>query len=397
MKKHRVSGINWSVIAGIAFVCFTTQYGGGFASGAQLKSYFIKFGIWCLIMPLISQAILAVYHWYGLRYAYNHKLYDFGSFNKSMYGKYQGIFSVLYDINYLGIVALVPAVAFSSGASALNQLTGCPYIVATIAIAVFMFVITIYGTWMIQKTSKIISILIVLGCLAIFIPNIVLYSGNLGTNIGVLAAEKAPIGPALYSAVIYACFQCAAPALSQHTKFMTNSKQAKQSMILGFVVNSAMIMLAILGILTIIDKPDYAVNSMPVMVILNEGFGGVVLKAILTILIILGAVSTAVNQISAMTLRIMKRFFAKDYVDGKPTKQSVLIAGILTIVALCISQFGLVALVSKGFSYLAYLAIPTVMIPFPILAVMRWKSEKELAAKRDAEEAELLEKSTTAE
>ncbi len=34
---------------GIAFVAFTTQFGGGFASGAQIKQYFINYGIWCLV------------------------------------------------------------------------------------------------------------------------------------------------------------------------------------------------------------------------------------------------------------------------------------------------------------------------------------------------------------
>ena len=41
---------------GIAFVAFTTQFGGGFASGAQIYQYFINYGIWCLLMPLITQA-----------------------------------------------------------------------------------------------------------------------------------------------------------------------------------------------------------------------------------------------------------------------------------------------------------------------------------------------------
>ncbi|MCD8037422.1 MAG: hypothetical protein LUE88_08640 [Clostridiales bacterium] len=30
---------------GIAFVAFITQFGGGFASGAQIKQYFINYGI----------------------------------------------------------------------------------------------------------------------------------------------------------------------------------------------------------------------------------------------------------------------------------------------------------------------------------------------------------------
>jgi uncharacterized membrane protein YkvI len=43
---------------GLAFVAFTTQFGGGFASGAQIYQYFINYGIWCLILPLVTQGLI---------------------------------------------------------------------------------------------------------------------------------------------------------------------------------------------------------------------------------------------------------------------------------------------------------------------------------------------------
>lgn len=39
------------LVMGMAFVAFTTQFGGGFASGAQIYQYFINYGIWCLVLP----------------------------------------------------------------------------------------------------------------------------------------------------------------------------------------------------------------------------------------------------------------------------------------------------------------------------------------------------------
>lgn len=54
---------------GLAFVAFTTQFGGGFASGAQIYQYFINYGIWCLILPLVTQGLYALFFWYGMRYA----------------------------------------------------------------------------------------------------------------------------------------------------------------------------------------------------------------------------------------------------------------------------------------------------------------------------------------
>ena len=44
----------YSIIFGVAFVWFTTHFGGGFASGAQIYSYYVRFGIWCLLMPALA-------------------------------------------------------------------------------------------------------------------------------------------------------------------------------------------------------------------------------------------------------------------------------------------------------------------------------------------------------
>lgn len=51
-----------SLAMGIAFVAFTTQFGGGFASGAQIYQYFINYGIWCLILPVLTQGLYLVRH-----------------------------------------------------------------------------------------------------------------------------------------------------------------------------------------------------------------------------------------------------------------------------------------------------------------------------------------------
>ena len=56
---------------------------GGFASGAQIYQYFINYGIWCLVLPLLTQGLYAFFFWYGMRYAYKHKTYDYRSFSDS--------------------------------------------------------------------------------------------------------------------------------------------------------------------------------------------------------------------------------------------------------------------------------------------------------------------------
>ena len=56
-KKNK----NTAVILGVAFVWFTTHFGGGFASGAQIYSYFVKYGIACLILPVLAMVYNGIF------------------------------------------------------------------------------------------------------------------------------------------------------------------------------------------------------------------------------------------------------------------------------------------------------------------------------------------------
>lgn len=49
------------IIWGVAFVWFTTHFGGGFASGAQIYGYYVRYGVWCLFMPAVAMAYNAVF------------------------------------------------------------------------------------------------------------------------------------------------------------------------------------------------------------------------------------------------------------------------------------------------------------------------------------------------
>ena len=100
MSQNKSLQSKMPLAMGLAFVAFTTQFGGGFASGAQIYQYFINYGIWCLILPAVTQGLYALFFWYGMRYAYKHKTYDYRSFSDSLYGKTKPVMSNLYEICY---------------------------------------------------------------------------------------------------------------------------------------------------------------------------------------------------------------------------------------------------------------------------------------------------------
>lgn len=362
------------VTIGVAFVWFTTQFGGGFASGAQLVQYFVGYGIIALITAVAVQGISAFFQWYALRFAYRHKTFDYRSYNDKLYGKFSPIFSNLYEIVYIMVLCLAPSVAFATGGSTLESLTGLPYIVCTLIIGVFIFVIAVFGTDVVRKAASTLSVIIIIGLLVVYIPNIIARWGDISTNMGTLAKQPLNLGPALWSMVLYFAFQLASVGLLvQHAEAYTDEKDAKKSMIYGFLVNGVIILIATVGIMAIATSPDLAKDSLPTLTLVKGGVGAPVLAPIISILIILGAVSTAVNMIAGATNRITAKFEKKEAVEkanGKPTPMTIIATLACVIVTFGIAQFGLLPLVKKGYGYLGYVTIAVVVIPMIIHMIL---------------------------
>ena len=116
-KKNK----NTAVILGVAFVWFTTHFGGGFASGAQIYSYFVKYGIACLILPVLAMVYNGVFFAYSLRFARKHEVYDYRSYNNAFYGRFAPVFSNLFEVLYICVMCVAPAVAFATGGATLRR------------------------------------------------------------------------------------------------------------------------------------------------------------------------------------------------------------------------------------------------------------------------------------
>ncbi len=358
------------VVLGVAFVWFTTQFGGGFASGAQLYSYFLAFGVWALVTPILAQAFGAFYQWYGLRFAKKHECYDYRTFNEKFYGKYSFIFSNLYEVIYVALMCVAPSVAFATGGATMAQVTGLPFLLCTAIIGVFIFVIAIYGTNLVRKAASTLSVIIIAGLILVYVPNIIASWGTISANISAAAANPAPIGGAAWKTFLYGAFQLASIGLLyQHAQPFKDYKDAGKSMWLGFGVNSVLIMMCTLGLFAVVGIPGIEKVSVPTLLLVQNGVGASFMTPIISILIILGAVSTAVNMVAGMVQRITLKFEkpeVREKANGKPTKMTLITAAAFTLLAFGIAQFGLLPLISKGYGMLGYMTIPVIVIPFVV-------------------------------
>ena len=379
MKKNKTG----AVILGVAFVWFTTHFGGGFASGAQIYSYFVRYGIWCLIMPVLAMLYNTVFFAYSLRFARKHEVYDYRSYNNAFYGRFAPVFSNLFEVLYICVMCVAPAVAFATGGATLSELTGLPYLLCTFLIGVFIFVVAIFGTDLVRKVASVLSICIIAGLLIVYIPNIVSNFSGIADAVDSMTAAKLPFGDALYSAFLYGTFQLSNIAVfAQHARSFEKPGDAVKSMGVGFAVNSLMMVMVVLGLMTIYTSPDAAQQSIPTLFMVQNGVGASFMTPLISILIILGAVSTAVNMVAAMVKRICKESGRETSVEQKKetdagrktagestagfkvTKKEIAAALLCCLVDFGIAQFGLLTLIQKAYSGIAYLAIPVILIPY---------------------------------
>lgn len=380
-KSLLVDKSKMPIIMGIAFVAFTTQFGGGFASGAQIYQYFINYGIWCLFLPILTQGLYSLFFWYGMRYAYKHKTYDYRSFSDSIYGKAAPIMSNLYEICYLIMIGTASAAAFATGGSTINTLTGIPYMVCTIIVGIFIFLVALYGTNMVRKCASTLSVLIVVGLVVVLVPNIIAQAPAIAESIGKLANGEMVIrskmsgafGPALWSAVLYFFFQLASVSVMyQHMEPVTDTKQIDKAAIWMFICNFGAMELSIIGLLAVSYVAEMAKASVPMLVLVQNGVGASVLTPIISLLIILGAISTAVNMISGIVTRCvnaMERNMSAEAKAKGHLGRNAIFTFIFTAIAFGIAQFGLQAVVAKGYAYLGYAAMITLFVPFVFHAV----------------------------
>lgn len=386
---------------GIAFVWFATHFGGGFAGGAQLYSYFIRYGITCVIFPLISIAIIAFVYWWGWRYARRQELYDYRSYNDSFYGKYAPIFSNLYEFLYVVIILVAPSVAFATGASLLMQVTGIPYLASSILIGVFIFIVCIFGTNVVRRISTALSIIMIAALLVIYIPAIALQADQIGAAMSAMSAgtyqgaDQYSLLDAIWWMLLYGIFQTSNVGLFvQHTRALKSWKSVGKVIGIGYVINAGFFMLAIFGLMTVANTPDISKVAVPLLNVIDVLPGAGALKVLASVLILLACVSTAVTFISSMVKRLAVRFEGQDVVEAaedrnRPTVKTVIFALVCCVICCFVAQFGLLPLIQQGYGFIGYLAIPIVVIPYIVNFIyVKIKGEKPTKAEREAAASE---------
>lgn len=371
-----------SLPLGIAAVAFTIQFGGGFASGNQIMQYFVDYGVWSIILPILAQGLLSIFSCYGLKYAFINKTFDYRSFSDKFYGKYSFIFSNLSEVMYCVLIFAAVSVAIATTGRALSYITNINYLVCTIITALIIIVISVYGPDTVRLCASTVSIPIIIGLIIVLVPNIVAQRHIIINNIICMSKGKMPIssvqtgylGPALFNAIIYSFFQLTHIGfMYQQVKPCTNTIQIRKATIYMFILNTASMLMVVLVMCAIIysneliDTNTSKLIEIPMILLVEKGVGTSYLRPIIYILIFLGALSTGFNMISGAVDRGVNQICKNDKDNPKKRKfWSLILATILTTIPLITSQGGIGNMVRVGYKWIGVASCIVIGIPYVI-------------------------------
>ena len=360
-----------SIAIGLACVWMGTHFGPGVASGTQILQYWVKYGIWGTICSVLAMALLGYCLYCSMEFSRIYKTYNYGDWIQKVFGiKWVAI---LFDISFIITCMTALGGSLNAIATLMQNQFGINYWIGVILVVICAALLCAFGASLVAKASSYMMYLVI-AVLAIIIV-LSISSGKLDLA-GAIAnqANNPGIVPslpkALWSAVIYAAFQATVIAnISSVANQLPNRSTSKKAAIIGICGNAAMLVALSLFLLSATGLADYNVldtktNPLPFYGILTYlDFGWA--KVVYVVTVFVAVLSTAVGFCFGGLARFSKFYRKPD--EKTPGKDAILVAVLLAACAFC-SKFGIVALVSTGYTILGYVNLPILILPAIFLA-----------------------------
>jgi uncharacterized membrane protein YkvI len=376
----------------IALVWFSSHFGGGFASGRQIVAFYLNHNWTSIFMPAVSMLVMGISMYYAMVIANKFKTYDYSNWSKKVYGGI-GFFAVpIYEVLVNAILLLATSVAFATGGTILSKIFGTSYMLNTFGIAAVIFVFTIYGSELVRKSAAVVSVMLIISMFLIYLPNIIHYFPNIVKNMAAIkSGEIAFKGPdsfwdALWWGVKYGTLHCAAiGAYIVHAQVCPEKKCLKKAIGTGILINCVIMYLTYFGILAFVDQ-GILKEAVPALFVVMHGVGSSWMTTLISVCIVVGAVSTGVALVFGTTNRLVT-FMGRNLDEKEKARRqrfhAMISSTILVVACWCVAQFGLIPLIGKGYGSMGWVTMVLITIPLILRGIGLWKY-KEDAEKKEA-------------
>jgi uncharacterized membrane protein YkvI len=384
-KLKSVNKFVLPVSVGAASTWFGAHCGSGFASGRQYVQYYSRFGATALWTPLITWGIMVVAMYLIMEYSKLEGITNYKDYAEKFYfpnTKFKYL-PVLYFDFWLILAQLMGMAGVLAGGGALLESSfGMSYWLGVAITGIVILLAVVFGANGLMRfaTAITVGLIITIGIIGIILAK--MYWDNLTYIVGNgIMAEGATVPQAMWNAVLQAGVQIGIMgAMIGLTAEMTKEKDIKQTAVVGAILNLSMVMLFGLGILA--TYPMFNDSALPVLEAIKEVNYPVLLLSY-QILMFGALVTTGASCAFTMISRFNK--YGKDKIQDERIRNLIIVL-VISAIGVFGSSFGLIAIFAQGYTMLASLSIPGVLLPALVLGPYRVKQAR---ARAKAEGIEL--------
>lgn len=380
MDKKKAT-VRWTIVLGTAAAWFGQHCGSGFCSGVQVAMYHGRLGVLSLLSTVIPFIMLGFAFYNMGEYARRIKANSYKEVASTLYSEKESVGKVallLWDVSVLSNVLISGGAVIAGASTLLEQSFGMNYAIASITFAIVVTIICMFGAIGLTRISlPLVGIMVSLICV---VAGVLVYEnwGSLAQIIVTHDTFEATPFLAVKNTILYtglaSNFICAFMAIAP--KF-ENSRETKITAIAGAILNCFMLSFVSLALLS--QMPGIGDAKLPIFTMISERFGP---TGPLTVIyqggLFLAYVTTGVGNVFAAVSRF-GALFNKNETRNQKVVDAVLAIAFL-IFAVVIAQFGLAALVDKGYKFLSYLRFPLYVLGGLIFVPIRFRRMKQAEA-----------------
>jgi len=344
-----------------AAVFQSVNIGGGYGTGRELVEYFTQYGPLGGLMGLaLAFALLSVAVSVTYEYARRFQAFDYRTFFRSLIGRFWPAFEALYILMFV----LAVSVALAGASAVVQSAFGLPGYAGAAAMTVAVCALIFFG-------ARILALAMTWWSLALYAA-LALFMVVMLTKFNAPIAEtlkQGAVNPGwARSALQYALYSSVAvPAVLFAVKPLETATESVAAGILSallFITPAAAFHFAFLA-----GYPAITAEALPVYAML-EAAALPALTLIYTIVLFGTLIETGAGVIQGMIARVDAALVEK---RGAPASRRLhfLVAALGFAVAIALSQFGVIALIAKGYGLLAWGFLGVYIAPLLTVGVWR--------------------------
>lgn len=357
------------VLPGIVFQ--SVLIGGAYATGREIVQYGARFGahgLWSIAAIFMGFSLMCML---AFEFARVNGTYDYRNFVRALIGPAWPLFDALF----VAMAILVIAVVGAASGDIVEEVLGLPYWVGVVVVVCLVGVLNVSGRAAIERFKTVGSAVLYVGY--IVFAGAVLYErwpqtmvalregpGTAGGDAGASIAAAFGVG------ILYVGYNLATmPATFFTLDRQTERRQAFGAGIIGGLMATVPFGLTYLAIMGYYPDGEVTTANVPWLVMLDR-VGGDTLLAVFAFVVVWTMVETSTGMIHAIVERVAVNLAEVGRQPMSSRQVGTLTVAVL-VLAVVLSRFGLIELVARGYSVMAYGFLLLFALPLCTVGVYR--------------------------